>query len=121
MKIKVKVCTEKHIVEARTIVLDTEEYPRLQEMIDNGELKDISNGGEYPEGGRFWRLEWTDTSAKDFLVDAWQITDEDEADEVYFEEHFDIDESWAYNGIVWENESDQCPLVVGYVPVVEEE
>ena len=42
MKIKVKVCTEKHIVEARTIVLDTEEYPRLQEMIDNGELKDIS-------------------------------------------------------------------------------
>jgi len=54
-------------------------------------------------------------------VDAWQITDEDEADEVYFEEHFDIDESWAYNGIVWENESDQCPLVVGYVPVVEEE
>jgi 1,2-phenylacetyl-CoA epoxidase catalytic subunit len=73
MKIKVKVCTEKHIIEARTVVLDTEEYPRLQEMIDNGELKDISNGGEYPEGGRFWRLDWTDTTAKEFLVDAWQI------------------------------------------------
>jgi hypothetical protein len=68
MKIKVKVCTEKHIVEARTIVLDTEEYPRLQEMIDNGELKDISNGGEYPEGGRFWRLDWTDTTAKELMT-----------------------------------------------------
>ena len=38
-----------------------------------------------------------------------------------FEEHFDIDDSWNDDGIVWENESDQCPLVVGYVPVVEEE
>ena len=121
MKIKVKVCTEKTIVEARTIVLDTEEYPRLQEMIDNEELVDMSNGGEYPEGGRFWRLEWTDTTAKEFLADVWQITDEDEIDEIYYEEHFDLDESWAYDGIVWENDSDQQPFVVGYVPVVEEE
>jgi len=90
-------------------------------MIDNEELVDMSNGGEYPEGGRFWRLEWTDTTAKEFLADVWQITDEDEIDEIYYEEHFDLDESWAYDGIVWENDSDQQPFVVGYVPVVEEE
>ena len=124
MKIKVKVCTEKHIVEARTIVLDTEEYPRLQEMIDNGELKDISNGGEYPEGGRFWRLDWTDTTAKEFLVDAWQITDEDEA---WMRSILKSTSTlmrvglMTYDGIVWENDSDQHPFVVGYVPVVEEE
>lgn len=113
MKVKVMMCMEKRIVRGYEVELDTKDHPKLQELIDNGELPDLSRGGKYPDGGRYWRCE-------DTGIDIHEFTEEVIGDEDWYEHFHIVEGTWNDTGIVWECD-DEPKEIVGYIPQEEGE
>ena len=112
MKIKVMMCMETRIVRGYEAVVDTKDHPKPQELIDNGELPDLSRGGELPDGGRYWRCEDTD-------IDIYEFTENVLGEEDWFE-CFLLTDTFNNDGIVWECD-DEPKEIVGYIPQEEGE
>ena len=108
MKIKVMMAMPKQIARGYAMIVDTDDHPKLKALIDNGELPDLSRGGEVTSEDAHWGSEVLALDIYDFVSKAIGENED-------WYEHFEMVEGHNGDGIVWENDEEPKEML-GFVP-----